>query len=237
MNTCYGYERIPMCANFRPSSRSDIRLRYGVDVRGDYSEEAWPGRMAPMIRRNPENEETTGEVGYFGLLPFFAGDTAYCRSTYNARTETVAQKPSFKQAWLKGQFCLVPASKIYEPCYESGAAVRWSIEAADGQDLCVGGLWSRWVNPATLEPELSFTMLTLNADNHPLMRRFHKPDDEKRMVFLLQPDDYEAWLTASPELARAMIKQYPAELLHACAAPMPPRKKKSERQLFADDNE
>lgn len=71
---------------------------------------------------------------------------------------------------------------------------------------------------------MSFTMLTLNADAHDLMRRFHKPDDEKRMVYIVPEDDYERWLTATAVSAQSMIQPYPATLLQAEARPLPPRK-------------
>lgn len=53
-------------------------------------------------------------------------------------------------------------------------------------------------------------MLTLNADQHPFVKRFHRPGDEKRMPFIVRPELYEAWLSASPELAREMIEPFPA---------------------------
>ena len=58
---------------------------------------------------------------------------------------------------------------FYEPNYESGKAVRWRIERADGQPFCLAGIWERRMHdegPA----HWSFSMLTINADEHPLMR-------------------------------------------------------------------
>lgn len=213
-----------MCSNYRPSGSQEIRERFGVYLSDEYPVESWPGSLAPILRLDAERGGLIAEPAYFGLLPVFAKDTAFCRTTYNARSETVAQKPSFRQAWAKGQFCLIPAERIYEPCYESGSAVRWSIASRAEGGLCVAGLWSRWRNPKTDQGHMSFTMLTLNADAHDLMRRFHKPDDEKRMVYIVPPDDYDRWLTATPDLAHSMIQPYPATLLQAEARPLPPHK-------------
>ncbi|MEX3968153.1 hypothetical protein AB4Y42_39210 [Paraburkholderia sp. EG286B] len=71
-------------------------------------------------------------------------------------------------------------------------------------------------------------MLTLNAEAHPLMNRFHKPGSEKRSVVILRPDEYEDWLTAkSPDEARSFLSLYPASSMHAQVDPTPPRKAKT----------
>jgi putative SOS response-associated peptidase YedK len=60
----------------------------------------------------------------------------------------------------------------------------------------------------------SFTMLTINADAHPLMNRFHKPTDEKRMVAILPPQHYQAWLDAKHSIMDFMVP-FDAEQLQA----------------------
>lgn len=55
-------------------------------------------------------------------------------------------------------------------------------------------------------------MITVNGDEHPIMRRMHRPGDEKRSVVILRPEDWEEWLTTSNvEAARAMLQLYPAD--------------------------
>lgn len=213
-----------MCANFQSSTVVDIRTHMGLTLNSEYDLEVWPGGMAPFIRRITGSEVTEARIGHFGLLPSFAKDIGYCRRTYNARSETVAQLPSFRHAWSKGHFCLIPVSRFYEPRYENGKAVRWAVTSDDDQPLCIAGLWSRWVNPMTEVAVASFTMLTLNADAHPLMNRFHKPGEEKRMVYLVKPEEYDAWLNATPDTAGAMIEAYAAGRMRAEPAPLPPRK-------------
>lgn len=56
-------------------------------------------------------------------------------------------------------------------------------------------------------------MLTVNADDHPFMRNFHKPDDEKRMVVILPEFQYDEWLNSKPESSFSFMRQYPSELL------------------------
>lgn len=78
----------------------------------------------------------------------------------------------------------------------------------------IAGLWAQW-SDAQGEVLHSFTMLTINADAHPLMRQFHKPSDEKRMVVILPPERYTDWLNARPEQSRDFFQQFPAEALVA----------------------
>jgi putative SOS response-associated peptidase YedK len=66
-------------------------------------------------------------------------------------------------------------------------------------------------------------MLTINADDHPLMRMFHKPVDEKRMVVILQPERYQDWLRARSDHSMVFTRPMAAELLVAVAAPAAPK--------------
>ena len=71
--------------------------------------------------------------------------------------------------------------------------------------MAIAGMWEtkRWPDGG---PDLSFTMLTVNADDHPLMRRFHKPKDEKRTVVVLDEANIDRWLLASsPEQMRQLL--------------------------------
>ena len=73
----------------------------------------------------------------------------------------------------------------------------------------IAGLWSAWQDPAG-GLTCSYTMLTINADDHPGMRQYHTPDDEKRMVVILEEADYDAWLRASVADGRAFLRQFDA---------------------------
>jgi putative SOS response-associated peptidase YedK len=220
-----------MCANYRPVERGMLETRFYVpSPDSDFPLETFPGYMAPFIRP-PHADSTPGDracaLGMFGLVPHWAKDESIARNTYNARTETVAEKPSFRNAFKRGQFCIIPVTSIYEPCYESGKAVRWEISAADGGPLGIAGLWEHKQSGPNGLPLLSFTMLTINADDHPLMKRMHKPDDEKRMVVILEPGQYDDWLQCPAEDAADFFAEYPADKLAARAAPK--GKKQSEQ--------
>lgn len=182
-----------MCSNYEPVTSEDRMLAYfGVArPRGEIPIDSYPGYLAPFIRRAPDRVELEREaqLGHYGLLPYWAKDMALGRHTYNCRSESAGDKPSFKDAWKRGQRCIVPAEAIYEPNHETGRAVRWRISRRDGSPLGIAGLWGMWFNPVLGKNVLSFTMLTVNADDHALMKRFHRRGDEKRMVVILDEAD------------------------------------------------
>lgn len=212
-----------MCANYQPSTRDQLQQHFGVAAPdSEYKAESFPGYLAPLIRL-PRADALAGDracaLGMFGLVPHWA-DTKLARQTYNARAETVATKPSFRNAWKHRQFCIIPAQSIYEPCYETGTKpVRWEIASANGEPLGIAGMWEHKADGPQGLPLLSFTMLTINADGHPLLQRFHKPDDEKRMVVILPPERYDAWLTCEVDEAQEFLIRYPAEKLIAHPRP------------------
>jgi putative SOS response-associated peptidase YedK len=209
-----------MCANYRPGSRDFIRERVGREPDFEWPDEVYPAAPAPIIRRAADGGLECARA-CFGLLPPWARDMRIARNTYNARSETVAQKPSYRHAWQHAQFCLVPMAAFYEPNYETGRSVRWRIERADGAPFAVAAIWEGW-HARGAERVLSFSLLTINADAHPLMRRFHAPGDEKRSLVVIAPQDYDAWLAASPEHAGALLQPFAAEAFTTGAAPRPP---------------
>ena len=76
----------------------------------------------------------------------------------------------------------------------------------------IAGLWSAWRSPKGVIVHSS-TMLTGNADEHPLMKMFHKPADEKSMIVILPEDSYGSWLTAKPEHSWEFMREYAAQAL------------------------
>lgn len=207
-----------MCTNYRPGSRDFIRERFGIEPEFDYVPEAYPAFATPILRASGQGVECVRAC--FGLIPPWARDTKIARNTYNARSETVAEKPSFRHAWRERQFCLVPMLAFYEPNYESGRPVRWRIERTDGEGFAVAGIWESWRSPASGEV-LSFSMLTINADTHPLMRRFHAPGDEKRSVVVVDLDSDAQWLHAEPQGAREMLRGFDPGRFAGVADPRP----------------
>jgi putative SOS response-associated peptidase YedK len=216
-----------MCVNYVPTTEA-ARLRDGFGVQlpaGDWAREMWPRYVAPIIRRRADavglDLEAVGAT--WGLLPWWAKSNKLSWSTVNARSEEMAGKPAFRDAWRRAQRCIVPMDAFFEPNWESGRSVRWKFWRADGAPMGVAGLWEQW-KPAEGEPLITFTALTINADAHALMSRMHKPGEEKRMLVVLDENDRERWLEAPLAEASRLLSTFAAERLSAEPAPLPPRK-------------
>jgi putative SOS response-associated peptidase YedK len=208
-----------MCSNYLPVARRDrMRAAFGVDLDRDQDErEVFPLGTAPFIRLAAEGEEggrpaLVAEDGRFGLLPAWAAEQRFGTRTYNARSETVARLPSFRDAWARGQRCIVPVEAVFEPNWESGDCVRWRIARDDGRPLAVAGLYTQWKSPEG-ERRFTFTMLTVNADAHAFYRRFHRPGEEKRMPAFLDPHEYGPWLACKPLQAPRYLRMWPGPLV------------------------
>ena len=215
-----------MCSHYQGIKERERYIRqFGVEPPDNLGKsDLWPGYVGTFIRRHPQAGVGDEAVparealpGVFGLIPHWSVDTTVSRHTYNARSETVASRPSFRDAWKRGQHCIIPAQAFYEPNWRSGKAIPTRIERADGAPMGLAGLWSWWKSP---QGELvhSYTMLTINAEDHALMRQFHKPTDEKRTVVILPDARYDDWLNASPEHSHSFLRHYPAQALKAMPA-------------------
>ena len=188
-----------MCSHYQGiQGRERFERHFGIGLPADAGQaDVWPGYRAMFIRNTPPGAAPAAGrfqalTGLFGLVPHWSTDLRITRSTYNARSETASDKPSFRDAWRRGQHCIIPAEALFEPDWRSGRAVAARVGSADGAPLGVAGLWSCWREQ---EQEIfSFTMLTVNADHHPVMREMHKPGDEKRMVVVVPPALYTHWL-------------------------------------------
>lgn len=153
--------------------------------------------------------------------------------TVNSRAEDVGAKVNYKRFWLQQQLCIVPATRVFEPNWETGSHERWAIELASGEPFGMPGMWRTWEEPDGSVIN-TFTHFTLNADDHHLLNRFHRAGKEKRGVAILRPEHYDDWLSSqNPEFARALIELYRPEELKAYAAP----RTKADRPLPPESGE
>ena len=217
-----------MCSHYEPViQKQQLAKHFKVEaIDPSLKAELWPGYIGPFIRKHEYADVGDDAVpfrelmvGSFGLIPHWSKDTKIARMTYNARSETVAEKNSYRDAWRLSRRCIIPAEAIYEPNWQSGKAVNTRIVRTDGKPMGIAGIWTGWRDLESKEILRSFSMLTVNADDHEFMRNFHRPEDEKRMVVILQEEDYDAWLSASPTECRHLLGQYPAEQMTVEAKP------------------
>ena len=186
--------------------------------------EVFPRGEGPFVRAAREAPDAGRElvVGQWGLVPWFAKTPKLTYSTNNARAEELAAKATFKHPWARGQRCIIPAWSFDEPNWESGKNVWWRFRRVDGEPWGLAGLWNAWTDPGTGEIVESYTMLTINADAHPLMRRMHKPaldlpadKQDKRSVVAIEASDLVAWLGGTADDAAALIRLAPVEMFVA----------------------
>lgn len=222
-----------MCASYTPATPRHLLAMPGLESLAlpaqSWPAETFPGHAAPIIvsaRRHGSGEAgaLVCELARYGLVPRWCKDSQQAatlsRHTYNARSETVAEKPSYRAPWREGRLALAPMLSFFEPCWETGRSVRWRIAMASGEPFAAAGLHEHWTDPASGERVRSFTLLTVNADGHPLLGRMHRPGNEKRRVVIVPSGAYVQWLQASPAQAMQMMRSTPVELLAGEPAPL-----------------
>lgn len=187
-----------------------------------WADEIFPRAPGPFVRIAGDTSERQLAVGQWGLIPWFAKTPKLTYSTNNARFEEIAGKALFKQSWLQGKRCIIPAWAFDEPCWETGRNVWWRFRRADGAPWGLAGLWNDWTDKETGEVISSYTMLTINADHHPLMSRMHRPDpkrsadqQDKRSVVSIESADVDTWLRGSLDEATELARVPSADLFEA----------------------
>ena len=217
-----------MCNRYVSPDAGDIERYWNVGARTPWRmAEVFPRAPGPFIRAARSAAEPRRElvIGQWGLVPWFAKSARLAYSTNNARYEEITTKASYKASWQYGKRCIIPALNFDEPNWESGRNVWWRFARADGAPWGLAGLWNTWTDKASGEIVESYTMLTLNADAHPLMRRMHKPDpklgpdeQDKRSVVAIELGDTDRWLFGTREDAASLVRLTPVEAFDA--APM-----------------
>jgi putative SOS response-associated peptidase YedK len=206
-----------VCSNYRPVTRKDRMLTFFGVERGRDEEpvDVWPLGIAPFIRlaEPGSGNRIVVDDGLFGLLPGFQAELAAGRKTYNARSETVHQLVSFRESWANGWRCIIPVECIYEPYYATPEAkpVRYQFQGPMATPLGIAGVYRKWRHPDGREL-FTFAMLTVNADTHPIFSRFHKHGEEKRMVLILDREDYDEWLLCPVAEAPKFFRQWNGQL-------------------------
>ena len=213
-----------MCNQYAPPSRDRVEEHFHalMQTHENYRPGIGPWGRGPFVRLTPAGREAV--VGQWALIGDNAREakSAARIMTNNARSESLASRPTFRGPWVRGQRCLIPADSFLEPNWESGKNEWWRFRRADGAPWGLAGLWNTWTDPGTGELIDSYTMLTMNADTHPLMRRMHKPDpkygpdeQDKRSIVVIEQNDFDTWLSGSLESARELIRLAPIDIFVA----------------------
>lgn len=163
-----------------------------------------PSQTIPIVREDAEENRELAFVRW-GLIPSWAKDIAIGNSLINARSETAAEKPSFRSAF-KRRRCIIPAGGFYEWQRQDGKRKQpWYFRMADGSPVSIAGLWEHWQGNDGQVIE-SCSILTTSANE--LMAPIHE-----RMPVILNHGDDETWL--NPKLTDVAVLQ---EFCRPCSA-------------------
>jgi putative SOS response-associated peptidase YedK len=147
---------------------------------------------------------------HWGLIPYWSKDKNIGSRMINARSETLIDKPSFKEP-LKRNRCIIPAIGFYEWDTANKTRTPYLIRLKSGKPLAFAGLWDRWRDKETGNTIISSTIITTEANS--LIAQIHG-----RMPAILSPGCFKSWLSSQREEEVALLnclKPYPAEEMEA----------------------
>ncbi len=150
-----------------------------------------PTQSVAAVRHGADNERELVALRW-GLIPFWAKDPSIGNRMINARAETVAEKPSYRNAY-KHRRCVVLADGFYEWRKEGGGKTPYFISLASGKPFGLAGLWENWTDRETGESVQTTTLITTDAND--FMAPLHH-----RMPVILEPGMAGDWLAGSTEL-------------------------------------
>lgn len=168
-----------------------------------------PSQEIPIIR---EDAEGCREFAFarWGLIPSWSKDISIGNSLINARSETVAEKPSFRAAF-KRRRCVIPTGGFYEWQTQEGKSKQpWFFRMSDGSPMSIAGLWEHWQGSDGQEIE-SCSILTTSAND--LMAPIHE-----RMPVILQQEDHATWLShniTDNALLQKLCQPCPSNILNS----------------------
>jgi len=179
----------------------NLRPRYNIAPTQDVLAVTYDGAM----------KQRRGEMFRWGLVPFWAKDTKIGYHMINAKAETIAERPAYREAFKKRR-CIIPADAFYE-WQETGQSLKqpYAIAMKDRSVFGFAGLWETWTDKASGETIRSCTIITTEPNK--LCAPIHN-----RMPAILDPADYEPWLgerAASSGALQKMLKPFPAKQMEA----------------------
>jgi putative SOS response-associated peptidase YedK len=188
-----------MCGRYRLSRRKQIVEEHFDSVSG---EEDWaprfniaPTQSVPVIRQNPKEPIRELSLMRWGLIPSWAKDVSVAASMINARSETAATKPAFRDA-LKSRRCLIPADGFYEWSRTGKTKQPYCFEINQGELFGFAGIWDGWREPnGNWMKTCSILTTTPNA----VTAAVHD-----RMPVILDPDSSDVWLDPGMKDVSAM---------------------------------
>ena len=178
-----------MCGRYRLSRRKEIIEEYFDTASWD---DDWsphyniaPTQSVPVIRQHPKDPVRQVSLLQWGLIPHWSKDPGIAASTINAKSETAATKPAFRDP-LRCRRCLIPADGFYEWKRTEGFKQPFCFEVGEGELFAFAGIWDGWRNS---EGHWIKTCSILTTTPNALTSAVHD-----RMPVILDPDSYDLWL-------------------------------------------
>jgi putative SOS response-associated peptidase YedK len=196
-----------MCSRyFLDADGNVIAFTFGVpaDIRIAPRVNIAPSQEAPVIRARKEGGGRELAMLRWGLVPFWAKDPAIASRMINARCETIAGKPAFREAF-RSRRCAIPASGFYEWTGEPRRRVPHRISIEERPLIAFAGLWERWKD-AQGKPLDTYTIVTTPANG--FVSAMHD-----RMPAILADADIDTWLSGTAEEAWTAIRPCPDEAM------------------------
>jgi len=176
-----------------------------------------PTDTLPIVRLDGDGRRSL-DLLRWGLVPSWAKDIKFGAHCINAMAETIATKPAFRDAFARGQRCIVPVDAFYEWQKTGAGKQPYAIVSADGLPLAMAGLWERWKDRGAGDPVQSFTIITTVPNE--LCGAVHD-----RMPAILPQEKWASWLgereVDADELRWMILRPYPADRMRAY--PVDPR--------------
>lgn len=187
-----------------------------------------PTNASPFVRIEGDGKRHLRML-HWGLIPRWAKDRKIAYQTFNARSETITEKPSFREAFRLRRGILAWSSYV-EWREEEGKNIPYEFAMANGEPLGIAGLWETW--GAGADRIESCTMVTTTPNSLAV-------DYQDRMPVILDPRDFEAWMdpAAKPADLLALLAPFSADrMIVEPADPDHFKRKKAERPGKAADS-
>ncbi len=200
-----------MCGRVRlPKDWSEIKIQLSFDdlFAAPNIRPSWniaPSQQLLTTVRDPATGGRQAIMMRWGLIPKWARDEKIGYSTFNARADTISQKPAFRDGWREGRRCLIVTDGFYEWDKKRGGKQPFAIARATGQLTVMAGLWRNGCRRAK-ERIVSCTIIT--TEPNALIEPLHD-----RMPVILAEEDWPAWLGEVPATEaelRALLRPFPA---------------------------
>src|SRR5579884_5550 len=178
-----------MCGRFRLSRRKELIEQYFGSAPWDDDWEPRyniaPTQIVPVVWQHPKEPLRQVSLMKWGLIPHWAKEASIAANTINAKSETAAEKPAFRDP-LKFRRCLIPADGFYEWKKSGTSKQPFCFEVNEGELFAFAGLWDGWKDSSG---NWIKTCTILTTVPNAVTSAVHD-----RMPVILSPESYDQWL-------------------------------------------